>query len=119
MSKRYSITFVIEPDVEIENIGVQPWYVILGDEPMPVEWLEYVAIRQLEDKEMSVTDITPTDAYNVVDLTYEAQLDQKELEVLERRSKFKLVVDNGDIKLESKDGQDTKDKPDSEDTSGE
>ena len=115
MGKRYSINFVIEPDCEIENIGQQPWYVLLGDMPMPIEWLEFVAVRELSGNEMSLKDMIPDDAYNVVDLTYEQQMEEKDLAALERRSNFKLVVDNGDVKLEQNDDQT---KPDGESPEG-
>lgn len=116
MSKRYSINFVIDlQEEDYKNVGKMPWYLLLDDSPIPLEWLEYVAVRELEDNEASLKEIMPEDGYNVVDLTYEAQLDDKELEVLERRSKFKLVVDNGDVKLENNDDET---KPDGEGTEG-
>lgn len=114
--QRYSINFVIDfHDEDVKNVGQLPWFLMLGDAPIPIEWLEYVAVRQLEGDEGSLKDIMPDDAYNVVDLTYETQMEEKDLAALERRSNFKLVVDNGDVKLEQSDDQE---KPDGESPEG-
>ncbi len=43
---RYEVSFVIDTDVE--DAGQQPWWLMLGENPMPVEWLEYVMVRDLQ-----------------------------------------------------------------------
>ncbi len=96
---RYEITFVIETDAE--DVGRLPWYPLVGDDVMPVDWLEYIKVRQLADTEMNLKDLTPEDSITMIDMTYQATKEEKPVDYI------KLVVDN--------DNEDTKDKPDSED----
>ena len=78
-----------------------PWYPIIGDDVMPVDWLEYIRVRQLADTELNLKDLTPEDSITMIDMTYQATKEDKPVDYI------KLVVDN--------DRQDTKDKPDSKD----
>ena len=96
---RYEVTFVIETDAE--DVGRLPWYPLVGDDVMPVDWLEYIKVRQLADTEMNLKDLTPEDSITMIDMTYQATKEEKPVDYI------KLVVDN--------DNEDTKDKPDSED----
>ena len=41
---RYEVTFVIETDAE--DVGRLPWYPLIGDDVMPVDWLENPPIWQ-------------------------------------------------------------------------
>jgi len=97
---RYEVTFVIETDTE--DVGRLPWYPIIGDDVMPVDWLEYIRVRQLADTEMNLKDLTPEDSITMIDMTYQATKEDKPVDYI------KLVVDN--------DRQDTEDKPDSKDS---
>lgn len=96
---RYEVTFVIETDAE--DVGRLPWYPLIGDDVMPVDWLEYIRVRQLADTEMNLKDLTPEDSITMIDMTYQATKEDKPVDYI------KLVVDN--------DRQDTEDKPDSKD----
>ena len=96
---RYEVTFVIETDAE--DVGRLPWYPIIGDDVMPVDWLEYIRVRQLADTELNLKDLTPEDSITMIDMTYQATKEDKPVDYI------KLVVDN--------DRQDTIDKPDSKD----
>ena len=96
---RYEVTFVSERDAE--DVGRQPWYPIIGDDVMPVDWLEYIKVRQLADTELNLKDLTPEDSITMIDMTYQATKEDKPVDYI------KLVVDN--------DRQDTEDKPDSKD----
>ena len=97
---RYEVTFVIETDAE--DVGRLPWYPIIGDDVMPVDWLEYIRVRQLADTELNLKDFTPEDSITMIDMTYQATKEDKPVDYI------KLVVDN--------DRQDTEDKPDSKDS---
>ena len=97
---RYEVTFVIETDAE--DVGRLPWYPIIGDDVMPVDWLEYIRVRQLADTELNLKDLTPEDSITMIDMTYQATKEDKPVDYI------KLVVDN--------DRQDTEDKPDSKDS---
>ena len=88
-----------------EGVGQLPWYPIIGDDIMPVDWLEYIKVRQLADTELNLKDLTPADSITMIDMTYQATKEDKPVDYI------KLVVDN--------DRQDTEDKPDSKDPSGE
>ena len=107
--QRYEVTFVIETDAE--NVGHLPWYPIIGDEVMPMEWLEYVRIRPIAQEEMSLADLTPDDSYTVLDMTYQNDEPPLTAEELKLPDYISLVVDN--------DAKNTEDKPDSKDPSGE
>ena len=96
---RYEVTFVIETDAE--DVGRLPWYPIIGDDVMPVDWLEYIRVRQLADTELNLKDLTPEDSITMIDMTYQATEEDKPVDYI------KLVVDH--------DRQDTEDKPDSKD----
>ena len=37
---RYEVTFVI--DTDLEDVATQPWWPFLGENAMPLEWLEYI-----------------------------------------------------------------------------
>jgi len=107
--QRYEVTFVIETDVE--NVGHLPWYLIIGDELMPMDWLEYVRIRPLSNEEMSLADLTPDDSYTVLDMTFKNDEPPLTAEELKLPDYISLVVDN--------DAENTEDKPDSKNPSGE
>jgi hypothetical protein len=107
--QRYEVTFVIETDVK--NVGHLPWYPLIGDEVMPMEWLEYVQIRPIAQGEMSLADLTPDDSYTVLDMTYQNDEPPLTAEELKLPDYINLVVDN--------DAEDTEDKSDSKDPSGE
>ena len=98
-NNRYEVTFVIETDAE--DVGRLPWYPLIGDDVMPVDWLEYIKVRQLADTELSLKDLTPEDSITMIDMTYQATKEDKPVDYI------KLVVDN--------DNEDTKDKSDSKD----
>lgn len=63
---RYEVSFVI--DTDIEDAGQQPWWLILGEEPMPVEWLEYVMVRDLQSDEQVLDVEFMPDTINVIDM---------------------------------------------------
>ena len=63
---RYEVSFVI--DTDIENAGQQPWWLLLGDNTMPVEWLEYVMVRDLEPEEQVLDVEFLPDTINVIDM---------------------------------------------------
>jgi len=88
---RYELTFVI--DTDLENVGAQPWWPIIGEEPMPVEWLEYIMVRNLKPEEFVLDIQFEENTINLIDMTGEAH------EILLEETKpthLSLVVDNDD-----------------------
>lgn len=84
MSRRYEVTFVIETD--LENVGQQPWWPVIGEEPMPIDWLEYVLIREMETEENVLDVESEENTIHIVDMTPENQESQK--------PQLELVVNN-------------------------
>ena len=81
---RYEVSFVIDTDVE--DAGQQPWWLMLGENPMPVEWLEYVMVRDLQlDEQVLDVEFMP-DTINVIDMVHKE----------EPKPKLELVVNNDD-----------------------
>lgn len=68
---RYEVSFVI--DTDIEDAGQQPWWLILGEEPMPVEWLEYVMVRDLHSDEQVLDVEFMPDTINVIDMVQKTE----------------------------------------------
>lgn len=86
---RYELTFVI--DTDLENVGAQPWWPIIGEEPMPVEWLEYIMVSNLEPEEFVLDVQFEENTINLIDLTGEA----KKIVMEETKpTHLSLVVDN-------------------------
>ena len=86
---RYEVTFVI--DTDLESVGTQPWLPIIGEEPMPVEWLEYIVVRDLTPEEFVLDVQFEENTINLIDMTGEAH------EILMEETKpnhLSLVVDN-------------------------
>lgn len=82
---RYEVSFVIDTDVE--DAGQQPWWLMLGENPMPVEWLEYVMVRDLQvDEQVLDVEFMP-DTINVIDMVQKPEPPQPTLQ---------LVVNNDD-----------------------
>lgn len=63
---RYEVSFVI--DTDIEDAGQQPWWLLLGDNAMPMEWLEYVMVRDLQPEEQVLDVEFMPDTINVIDM---------------------------------------------------
>ena len=86
---RYEVTFVI--DTDLKSVGTQPWWPIIGEEPMPVEWLEYIVVRDLTPEEYVLDIQFEENTINLIDMTGEAH------EILMEETKpthLSLVVDN-------------------------
>ena len=82
---RYEVSFVI--DTDIEDAGQQPWWLLLGDNAMPMEWLEYVMVRDLEPEEQVLDVEFMPDTINVIDMVHRPEPPKPTL---------KLVVNNDD-----------------------
>ena len=86
---RYEVSFVI--DTDIEDAGQQPWWLMLGENPMPMEWLEYVMVRDLQaDEQVLDVEFMP-DTINVIDMVHKPEPPKPTL---------KLVVNNDDNDIE-------------------
>ena len=86
---RYEVSFVI--DTDIEDAGRQPWWLMLGENPMPIEWLEYVMVRDLQvDEQVLDVEFMP-DTINVIDMVHRPEPPKPTL---------KLVVNNDDNDIE-------------------
>lgn len=82
---RYEVSFVIDTDVE--DAGQQPWWLMLGENPMPIEWLEYVMVRDLQvDEQVLDVEFMP-DTINVIDMVQKPETPKPTLQ---------LVVNNDD-----------------------
>jgi|TARA_R100001510_G_C7465428_1_gene84073 hypothetical protein len=82
---RYEVSFVIDTDVE--DAGQQPWWLMLGEKPMPIEWLEYVMVRDLQvDEQVLDVEFMP-DTINVIDMVQKPEPPKPTLQ---------LVVNNDD-----------------------
>ena len=88
MMARYEVTFVIETD--LEEVGSQPWWPIIGEEHMPVEWLEYIMVRDLSEDEYVLDVDFEENTINIVDMTFDALRQEPQ------KVKLELVVDNGE-----------------------
>lgn len=64
---RYELTFVI--DTDIEDVATQAWWPLLGEKPMPIEWLEYILVRDLTPDEYVLDVEFEPDTINLVDMT--------------------------------------------------
>ena len=64
---RYEVTFVI--DTDLEDVATQPWWPFLGENAMPLEWLEYIAVRDLSPDEFVLDVEFEPDTINIVDMT--------------------------------------------------
>ena len=85
---RYEVTFVI--DTDMKDVGQQPWWPIIGEDPMPIEWLEYIVVRDLSEDEYVLDIEAEENTINVVDMTYDALTQEPQ------KVKLELVVDNDD-----------------------
>ena len=86
---RYEVSFVI--DTDIEGAGQQPWWLMLGEKPMPIEWLEYVMVRDLQvDEQVLDVEFMP-DTINVIDMVHKPEPPKPTLQ---------LVVNNDDNDIE-------------------
>lgn len=84
---RYEVSFII--DTDMKDVGQQPWWPIIGEEPMPVDWLEYIKVRDLDhDEDVLDVEFEP-DTINVVDMVYQPEPDKV-------KPKLELVVNNDD-----------------------
>ena len=83
---RYEVTFVI--DTDMKDVGQQPWWPIIGEDPMPIEWLEYIMVRDLSEDEYVLDIEAEENTINVVDMTYDALTQEPQ------KVKLELVVDN-------------------------
>lgn len=81
---RYEVTFVVNTD--LENVAQQQWWPFIGEEPMPLEWLEYIAVRDLEPDEFVLDVEFEPDTINIVDMTTQ--------EHVIHRPELQLVVNN-------------------------
>lgn len=88
---RYEVTFVINTD--LEDVGTQPWWPLLGEQPMPLEWLEYIAVRDLSPDEYVLDVEFEENTINIIDMT--------EKEHVIHQPKLQLVVDN-DVEAKEK-----------------
>ena len=86
---RYDVSFVI--DTDIETAGQQPWWLFLGDNPMPMEWLEYVMVRDLNPEEQVLDVEFMPNTINVIDMVQKPEPPKPIL---------KLVVNNDDKESE-------------------
>ena len=87
---RYEVSFVI--DTDIEDAGQQPWWLLLGDSPMPMEWLEYVMVRDLNPEEQVLDVEFMPDTINVIDMVHKPEPPKPTLT---------LVVNNDDKPTET------------------
>jgi len=87
---RYEVTFVI--DTDLEDVGTQPWWAFIGEEPMPIEWLEYIAVRDLTEDEYVLDVEFEPDTINVIDMTQQ--------EDVIHQPNLQLVVNNDQSKQE-------------------
>jgi hypothetical protein len=83
---RYEVTFVI--DTDIKDVGAQPWWPIIGEDPMPIEWLEYIVVRDLSEDEYVLDVEFEENTINIVDMTYSALTQEPQ------KAKLALVVNN-------------------------
>lgn len=83
---RYEVTFVI--DTDMKDVGQQHWWPIIGEDPMPIEWLEYIVVRDLSEDEYVLDIEAEENTINVVDMTYDALTQEPQ------KVKLELVVDN-------------------------
>lgn len=83
---RYEVTFVI--DTDLESVGTQAWWPIIGEDPMPVEWLEYIVVRDLSEDEYVLDVEFEENTINIVDMTYSALTQEPQ------KAKLALVVNN-------------------------
>ena len=83
---RYEVTFVIATDMK--DVGQQHWWPIIGEDPMPIEWLEYIMVRDLSEDEYVLDIEAEENTINVVDMTYDALTQEPQ------KVKLELVVDN-------------------------
>ena len=82
---RYEVSFLIDTDVE--DAGQQSWWLMLGEKPMPIEWLEYVMVRDLQvDEQVLDVEFMP-DTINVIDMVQKPETPKPTLQ---------LVVNNDD-----------------------
>lgn len=88
---RYEVTFVINTD--LEDVGTQPWWPFIGEQPMPLEWLEYIAVRDLSPDEYVLDVEFEKNTINIVDMT--------EKEHVIHQPNLQLVVDN-DVEAKEK-----------------
>jgi len=88
---RYEVTFVINTD--LEDVGTQPWWPFIGEQPMPLEWLEYIAVRDLSPDEYVLDVEFEENTINIVDMT--------EKEHVIHQPNLQLVVDN-DVEAQEK-----------------
>jgi hypothetical protein len=87
---RYEVSFVI--DADIEDVGQQPWWLLLGENSIPIEWLEYVMVRELESQEQVLDIEFVPDTINVIDMVQKKEPPKPTL---------KLVVNNDDNPTEA------------------
>jgi hypothetical protein len=82
---RYELTFVINTD--LEDVGQQPWWPIIGENPMPIEWLEYILVRDMEVDENVLDAPLEPDTINVIDMCYQPEPEKV-------KPQLELVVNN-------------------------
>mgnify|MGYP003152129409 FL=1 len=87
---RYEISFVIKAD--LEDAGMQPWWLLIGEKTMPVEWLEYIKVRDMDDDEDVLDGELDPETINIVDMVRR----------IKKKPQLKLVVNN-----EAKDDEQT------------
>lgn len=87
---RYEVTFVI--DTDLEDVGTQPWWPMIGEDPMPIKWLEYIAVRDLTPDEYVLDVEFEENTINVIDMT--------EQDHVIHQPQLQLVVDNDESKQE-------------------
>jgi len=88
---RYEVTFVINTD--LKDVGTQPWWPFIGEQPMPLEWLEYIAVRDLSPDEYVLDVEFEENTINIVDMT--------EKEHVIHQPNLQLVVNN-DVETQEK-----------------
>lgn len=88
---RYEVTFVI--DTDLKDVAAQAWWPLLGEEAMPLEWLEYVMVRDLTQDEYVLDVEFEPDTINVIDMTQQ--------EHVIYQPNLQLVVDNDQSKQEN------------------
>ena len=82
---RYEVTFVINTD--LEDVGQQPWWPIIGENPMPLEWLEYILVRDIADDENVLDTSFEPNTINVIDMVYHPEPEKV-------KPNLELVVNN-------------------------
>ena len=80
---RYEVTFVIQTD--LEDVGGQPWWLIQGEEPFPLEFIEYILVRDMQPDENVLDSELYPDTINVIDMVTKHT----------PKPELKLVVNNG------------------------